>query len=134
MKKILFTFIIISLFSLTTFSQAKEDDILLHQKDSALPMIKTEQTKIIKELNLSTKQKKKIKKYRKQHKAKKTNIKNNTVLNDQQNNDQLSELKKEKDTKLQAILTADQKEKMKQTKDGKPRRGVTNMPNERTVK
>jgi Spy/CpxP family protein refolding chaperone len=43
-------------------------------------------------------------------------------------------LKKEKDAKLQAILTPEQKEKMKQKKETKPRRGVTNMPNEKTAK
>jgi len=35
---------------------------------------------------------------------------------------------------LEAILTPEQKEKMKKMKKDQPRRGVTNMPNERTAK
>lgn len=133
MKKILFNLVIINLLSTAAFSQT-EDNILLHQKDSALPMIKTEQTKNIKELNLSTKQKKKIKKYHKGNRTKKAAIKKNTSSKDQQKQKDLAQLRHEKEAKLQAILTAEQKEKMKQSKDNKPRRGVTNMPNERTVK
>ena len=55
-------------------------------------------------------------------------------MTEQQKKEQLEQLRNEKHGKLEAILTPEQKEKIKQTKDIKPHRGVTNMPNERTAK
>ncbi|HEY8690877.1 MAG TPA: hypothetical protein VIM07_16690 [Chitinophagaceae bacterium] len=132
MKKLLAIIILISLISSKTFSQEKEIQPL-HQRDSAIPM-KGEHVKKIKELNLSKQQKKEVKKYRRSNKAKVAAIKNNAALTEQQKKDQLVQLHNEKHEKLETILTPEQKEKLKKMKKDQPRRGVTNMPNERTAK
>ncbi|MEO5782643.1 MAG: hypothetical protein ABIQ07_05190 [Ginsengibacter sp.] len=132
MKKLLGIIILLSLTGSKIFAQEKELSVL-HQRDSAMPMNVVHVTKI-KELDLSKQQKKVIKKYKKSDKVKVTAIKNNAALTEQQKKDQLMQLHKEKHNKLETILTPEQKEKMKQMKKDQPRRGVTNMPNERTVK
>ena len=114
------------------FSQEKEIQPL-HQRDSAVPM-NVVHVKKVKEFDLSKQQKKEIKKYKKADKVKVASIKNNSAITEQQKKDQLIQLRKEKHDKLETILTPEQKEKMKQMKKDKPRRGVTNMPNERTIK
>ena len=105
----------------------------MHQRDSAVPM-NVLQVKKVKDLNLSKQQKKEIKKNKKSDKVKVAAIKNNAALTQQQKKNQLIQLHKEKHDKLESILTPEQKEKMKQMKKDQPRRGVTNMPNERTAK
>ena len=132
MKKITGSFIFISFITVNVFSQEKELPVL-HQRDSAVPM-NVVHVKKIKELDLSKQQKKEIKKYKKADKAKVTAIKNNSALTEQQKKDQLAQLHNEKLEKLEGILTPEQKEKMKQMKKDQPRRGVTNMPNERKAK
>ena len=132
MKKLLGIILLISLISSKTFSQEKEIQPL-HQRDSAIPM-KGEYIKKNKELGLSKQQKKEIKKYKKADKANVAAIKNNPTLTEQQKKDELVQQRNEKREKLQTILTPEQKEKLKQMKKEQPRRGVTNMPNERTVK
>ena len=132
MKKLLGIILLISLISSKTFSQEKEIQPL-HQRDSAIPM-KGEHVEKIKELDLSKQQKKEVKKYRRSNKANVAAIKNNAALTEHQKKDKLMQLRKENHEKLQTILTPEQKEKMKQMKKEQPRRGVTNMPNERTAK
>ncbi|MGI8583525.1 MAG: hypothetical protein ACR2KX_15105 [Chitinophagaceae bacterium] len=90
--------------------------------------------KNVQALDLSKQQKIQLKKYNKYYSAKKAAIYNNAALTEQQKKVQLTQLKNEEQEKLQVILTPEQKEKMKQMKKGQPRRGVTNMPNERTAK
>ena len=131
MKKVLGLIILICITASNTFSQEKELPVL-HQRDSAVP-INLVPVKKVKALNLSKGQKKDVKKYKKAAKAKKALINNDTVLSEQQKKEQLAQLKNEKKQKLEAILTPEQKAKMKKT-ENKPRRGVTNMPNERTAK
>ena len=89
---------------------------------------------MVKQLHLTKQQKKEMKAYKVSSKKKKEAIKNNSALTEQQKKEQLEQLKSDKHAKLEAVLTPEQKEKMKQTKDNKPRRGVTDMPNERTAK
>lgn len=132
MKKVFGIIILICIINSKSFSQ-KENDILLNQKDSALPMRKVH-VKNVKSSELSKQQKKLVKKYKKSNKAKKIIIKKNTALTEQQRKAKIKELNNEKHNKLEAILTPEQKEKMKQMKENKPRRGVTNMPNERRLK
>ena len=96
--------------------------------------MKGEHVEKIKELDLSKQQKKEVKKYRRSNKANVAAIKNNAALTEHQKKDKLMQIRKENHEKLQTILTPEQKEKMKQMKKEQPRRGVTNMPNERTVK
>ncbi len=132
MKKLLGIIILLSFTNSKIFSQEKQIQYT-HQKDSAVPMNVMHVTKV-KELDLSKKQKKEVKKYKKSNKAKVAVINHNASLTEQQKKDQLMQLHKENHDKLEIILTPEQKEKMKQMKKGQPRRGVTNMPNERTAK
>jgi len=129
MKKILSIFILISFITIRVFSQ----EPVLYQRDSELP-IKNSDVKNIQALDLSKQQKIQVKKYNKYYNAKRAAIYNNAALTEQQKKVQLTQLKNEEQEKLQVILTPEQKEKMKQMKKGQPRRGVTNMPNERTAK
>jgi hypothetical protein len=89
---------------------------------------------MLEQLHLTKQQKKEMKAYKAVSKKKKEAIKNNNALTEQQKKEQLAQLKNDKHAKLEAILTSAQKEKIKQAKDSKPRRGVTDMPNERTAK
>ena len=75
-----------------------------------------------------------MKTFQESAKKEKEAIKNNSTLTEQEKKEQLAQLKNDKHAKLEAILTPEQKEKMKQTKDNNPRRSVTDMPNERTAK
>ena len=132
MKKLLGLILLLSLITSKIFSQEKEIQPM-HQRDSAVPM-NVLQVKKVKDLDLSKQQKKEIKKNKKSDKVKVAAIKNNAALTQQQKKNQLIQLHKEKHDKLESILTPEQKEKMKQMKKDQPRRGVTNMPNERTIK
>ena len=123
MKKLLkLLSIAILLFSFTIHAEAQ----VKHNKK--------ERKEMVKQLHLSKQQKQQMKSFHKSTKQQSEAIKNNTTLTEQQKKSQLAQLKNEKHQKLEAILTPEQKEKMKQMKKGQPRRGVTNMPNERTAK
>lgn len=122
MKKIFKLLAILFLLSFTVSVQAQEK----HDK--------TGKKEIKKELHLSKQQSQELKTFHKKVKQQKAGIKNNTALNKKQKKARLAELKKDKHDKLEAILTPEQKEKIKQAKENMPRRGVTNMPNERTAK
>jgi hypothetical protein len=118
MKKI-FIIILISFTGLSSYSQEKELPVL-YQKDLALPIdiIPTDKLKVVdlsKQNKPIKKVKSKTKKYNKTYKK-----------------PSASTLSKEQ--KLEAKLTPEQKEKIKNAKENKPRRGVTTMPNERTAK
>ena len=129
MKKKLFIIGIISSFCINIYAQEKTER--LNQRDSALPMNKQYKGEI-RDLNLSTQQKKQTKILHKSVKQKKEAINNNTTLTQQQKKEKLKQLHKERKEKLNAILTPEQKEKLNEKHQLK--RGVTNMPNERTEK
>jgi periplasmic protein CpxP/Spy len=114
--------LLILLFAFTINAEAQKKD----QKKAKKEMVK--------KLQLTKQQKKEMKAYKVSTKKKKEAIKNNSALTEQQKKDQLAQLKNDKHAKLEAMLTPGQKEKIKQAKDSKPRRGVTDMPNERTAK
>ena len=105
-------------------SRSAEAQVLHHKKAKK---------EMVKQLHLTKEQKKQMKSFHRSTKQKKNAIENNTSLTEQQKKDQLAQLKNEKHTKLETILTPEQKEKMK-ANENKPHRGVTNMPNERTAK
>ena len=89
---------------------------------------------MVKKLHLTKVQKKEMKTFKATAKKEREAIKSNSALTKQQKKQQLAALKNKKHSTLEAILTPGQKEKIKQAKDNKPRRGVTDMPNERTAK
>jgi Spy/CpxP family protein refolding chaperone len=119
-----FLSIVILLFSLsiTANAQTKAKHGNKHKKE------------MMKSLNLSQQQKEQMKISKEALKNQKEAIKNSTTLSDEQKKERMKQLQKERHEKMQAILTPEQKQKMKQMKKNKPRRGVTNLPNERTAK
>jgi hypothetical protein len=130
MKKI---FIILIIAFTGSQVSAQEEIEVKYQRDSVIPTGDNRIRKL-KTVELSTLQKKEVKKYKRSNKAKQAAIKNNSALNDAAKKEKLQQLKKEKHDTLQAILTPAQKLKIKQEKKNPPHRGVTNMPNERTAK
>ncbi|HEV8080915.1 MAG TPA: hypothetical protein VGP43_09395 [Chitinophagaceae bacterium] len=125
MIKIFSIFIIISIISFKVSAQ----DERLNQRDSALPMEK-QYKGTVNQPGISKQQQRQIDIY----KAKEAAIKSNSKLTQRQKKAKLAQLKKEKHKRLQAMLTPEQKERIKQIQNNKPRRGVTNLPNERTAK
>ena len=73
-----------------------------------------------KELDLTREQKGKMKEIMQANKAAKEAIENNTQLSDQDKKKQLRELQKEQMQKVQAILTEEQREKFKASKQNNP--------------
>lgn len=95
---------------------------------------KKERKEMMKSLNLSKQQKQQLKAFHKSTKSQREAIKNNTSLSEEQKKEKIEQLHKERHDKLESILTSEQKQKMNQSRENQPRRGVTNMPNERTAK
>ena len=95
---------------------------------------KKERNEMMKSLNLSKQQKQQLKAFHKSGKSERETIKNNTALSQEQKKEKMEQLHKEKHDKMESILTPEQKQKMLQMRDNQPRRGVTNMPNERIAK
>jgi outer membrane protein assembly factor BamD (BamD/ComL family) len=89
---------------------------------------------MVKQLHLTKQQKMEMKAFKATAKKEREAIKSNSALTEEQKKEQLELLQKKKPARLEAILTSEQKEKLKQTKNNQPRRGVTNRPNERTAK
>lgn len=95
---------------------------------------KKDKKEMLKSLNLSKQQKEQLKASHKATKQEMETIKNNSSLSEAQKKEKMKQLHKEKKEKLETILTPEQKARMKQIKNNEPRRGVTNLPNERTIK
>jgi Spy/CpxP family protein refolding chaperone len=74
----------------------------------------------MKELNLTREQKGKMKEIMKGGKAAKEAIENNTQLSDQDRKKQMRELQKSQMQKIQAVLTPEQMEKFKASKQSNP--------------
>ena len=104
MKKIITIIIVSGFVNLKAFSQELP---VLNQRDSVVNV--NIPSRKVNQLDLTKTQKKQFKQCRKTIKCKKTGIKNNT-----------------------SILTPEQKKKMVENNKVVPRRGVTNLPNERT--
>lgn len=95
---------------------------------------KKERKEMMKSLNLSKQQKQQLKAFHKSTKSEREALKNNTALSEEQQKEKLEQMHKESHDKLESILTPEQKQKMLQMRGNQPRRGVTNMPNERIAK
>lgn len=95
---------------------------------------KKEKKEMMKSLNLSKQQKDQLKASHKATKQEMVAIKKNSSLSEAQKKEKMQQLHKEKKEKLETILTPEQKARMKEFRKNEPRRGVTNMPNERTIK
>ena len=95
---------------------------------------KKERKEMVKQLDLTSQQKHEMKAFHNSLTQEKKAIENNTALTADQKKSQMEALKEKRHQKLEAILTPEQKEKMKAFKTETPHRGVTNMPNERKAK
>ena len=88
-----------------SFSMTSESQVV-HRKKAKKEMVK--------QLHLTKQQKKQVKTFHKSTKEKKDIIKNNPSLTEPQKKEQLAQLKNEKHTKLEAILTPEQKTQFEQ--------------------
>ena len=118
--KLLSIVIILFLFAINTNAQTKHN--------------KKERKEMMKSLHLTKQQKAELKSFHKSTKQQREAIKSNTALSQEQKKEKVEQMQKERHDKLESILTPEQKQKMREMRDSQPRRGVTNMPNERTAK
>ena len=108
--------------SLISFSQVERKSSSVIQPDSIdnkpleRAMDKPNRKDLLKELNLTREQKIKLKDIRQANMAKKEAIENNSQLSDPEKKTQLRGLQKEQAQNIQAILTDEQKEKFKATR------------------
>ncbi len=124
MKKSLIAFIL-SLVTVSASAQIERKPVVV-KTDSA--QTTTNDTRVdkqsrkerFKELDLTREQKGKMKEIMQANKAAKEAIENNTQLSDQEKKKQMRELQKAQMQKTQAILTAEQFEKFKASKQNNP--------------
>ncbi len=119
MKKIIYIGLFI-LFNGTSFAQIQRN-VEKQKKDSATKgssqVIENDSRKeILKELDLSKEQKVKLKEINQSMKVSKEAIENNKELSDGQKKEKLKALKKEQMTKIQSVLTEEQKIKFRELK------------------
>lgn len=108
------------LFNVTSFAQIQRNTVK-QKADSvtqnSTPAVEKDSRKeILKELDLSKEQKVKLKEVNQSLKASKEAIENNKDLSDAQKKEKLKALKKEQMTKIQSILTEEQKIKFRELK------------------
>lgn len=119
--KIYITIGLFILFHCTSFGQIQRN-VVKQKSDSAttnpVPAKENESRKeILKELDLTKEQKVKLKEVNQSMKASKEAIENNMELSDIQKKEKLKALKKEQMSKIQSILTEEQKIKFRQLKE-----------------
>ena len=115
------TIVLCILFHCTSFAQIQRK-VVKQKADSATaksePVKENESRKeILKELDLTKEQKVKLKEVNQSMKASKEAIENNLELSDIQKQEKLKALKKEQMSKIQSILTEEQKIKFRQLKE-----------------
>lgn len=115
--KLLFFFAVL-LFSVPVFAQSKNDSDWF--------------VKMKRELHLSQSQEKQIVKIDNWSKAKINQI-NKKNLSSKEADKKIVEIKDERKRKIMNLLDAQQQERWQMILDNVPRRGVTDMPNERTI-
>lgn len=124
MKKSLIAFIL-SLVTVSTSAQIERKPVVV-KTDSAqtttniTQVDKQSRKERFKELDLTREQKGKMKEIMQANKAAKEAIENNAQLSDQEKKKQMRELQKAQMQKTQAILTAEQIEKFKASKQNNP--------------
>jgi Spy/CpxP family protein refolding chaperone len=126
MKKTL-AFLIISLIALTVSAQIERKPVDI-KTDSTQKQVggndittdKQSRKERFKELDLTKEQKSRMKEMAKASKTAKEAIENNSQLSDQEKKKQLRELQKTQMQKVQAILTPEQLEKFKASKQNNP--------------
>lgn len=124
MKKSLIAFIL-SLVTVSASAQIERKPVVV-KTDSAqtttniTQVDKQSRKERFKELDLTREQKGKMKEIMQANKAAKEAIENNTQLSDQEKKKQMRELQKAQMQKTQAILTAEQFEKFKASKQNNP--------------
>jgi Spy/CpxP family protein refolding chaperone len=93
-------------------SPSKQTDSVVHDPGRN-KMDRSEKKELLKELDLTKEQKIKLKEIRQENKSKKEMIENDNQLSETEKKSRLHTLQKEQAQKIQAILTDEQKEKLK---------------------
>jgi len=118
---------VFSLVALSAWAQIERKPVIAAKADSAQTTTtaknkvdKQSRKERMKELNLTREQKGKMKEIMQSGKTSKNAIENNAQLSDQEKKKQLRELQKEQAFKVQAILTPEQREKFKASRENNP--------------
>ena len=115
MKK-LFVFVIsLSFFASNAIAQVKRE-VNPSQTSQSNTMQKNKKKEMMKELNLTKEQRGQMKEFHQSMKQKKEDINNDQTLTEAQKKAKMKELHKEQKEKMNAILTPEQREKMKEQK------------------
>jgi protein CpxP len=115
MKKLIVFVISLCFFASNAIAQVKRE-VNPSQTSQSNKMQKNKKKEMMKELNLTKEQRGKMKEFHRSMKQKKEDIKNDKTLTAAQKKAKLKELHKEKKQKMNAILTPEQREKMKEQK------------------
>jgi Spy/CpxP family protein refolding chaperone len=123
MKLSLIAFIL-SLFSVSAFAQIERRPVLktdsAHTSTNDNEVDKQNRKERFKELDLTLEQKRKMKEIMQSNKAAKEAIENNTQLSEQEQKKQLRGLQRSQMTKVQTVLTPEQREKFKASRQNNP--------------
>ena len=111
MKKIIATLAFFGVFIIGVQAQVKRE-----ADPSQMTQSKKKKGKKIKELNLTRAQRSQMKEFHKSIKQQRESIANDNTLTDEQRRSKLKDLKREQREKINSILTAEQKEKLKEQK------------------
>jgi Spy/CpxP family protein refolding chaperone len=115
MKKLFVFAISLGFFAPHATAQVKRE-VNPSQTSQSNAVQKNKKKEMMKELNLTKEQRGQMKEFHKSMKQKKEDINNDNTLTEAQKKDKMKELHKEQKEKMKAILTPEQKEKMKEQK------------------
>ena len=124
--KILFIAFILSLITISASAQIERKPVVVAKSDSAQTITtdnkvdKQSRKERMRELDLTREQKGKMKEIMQANKAAKEAIENNTQLSEADRKKQMRELQKSMAQKIQAILTPEQMEKFKASRQNNP--------------
>ncbi len=116
MKKLLSILAVISALSFTATAQDQPRDRMQNAGNNkdGIKHGKQDHKKMMKEMGLSKQQKVQLKELKKSNMGKREEIQNDKTLSDQQKKEKMMQLHKEQQEKMGAILTPEQREKMKE--------------------
>jgi protein CpxP len=115
MKRLIVFIIALSFFASYAVAQVKRE-VNPSQATQVDTMRKNKNKEMMKELNLTKEQRGQMKEFHQSMKQKKEEINNDNTLTEEQKKAKMKELHKEQKEKMNAILTPEQREKMKEQK------------------
>lgn len=105
---------------LAVSAQVERKPLTVEFKEAAKPKEKESRSDLFKQLDLSKEQRNKLKEIRHAHTSAKAPIVNNSQLSEAGKKKQLRTLQKEQAEKLKAILTPEQQEKLRSSRQNNP--------------